>query len=304
MDIRLDWLLRAAWISATLPILIASFPSSRLNSFHQLLLGFSRRGKTMQPSSHFTVPQRFFLHFYLVGVALTTFLLIIIWGYAYKLASLDSGSLDYSTAASQLVGGSQIYSLHVSHFPTLAYRHKIWISVFLLLLMEMQVLRRLYETVYVLKYSSSARMHIFGYLVGLFFYTVAPLTLCYSCAFEAFNFAAYQMIEANVKNQQTVAVDFDWWRLVKPFVKLGWCHWVGAAIFAWGWLHQLRCHAILGSLREDREQNEEYGIPRGDWFEIVSSPHYLAEMIIYLGMLIASGGTDFIIWLLLLFVVI
>lgn len=33
-----------------------------------------------------------------------------------------------------------------------------------------------------------------------------------------------------------------------------------------------------GSLRESR-QADEYVIPRGDWFEIVSSPHYLSEIV-------------------------
>lgn len=34
-----------------------------------------------------------------------------------------------------------------------------------------------------------------------------------------------------------------------------------------------------GSLRDHTEQVDEYVIPHGDWFEIVSSPHYLAEIV-------------------------
>eukprot|EP00268_Persea_americana_P012348 TRINITY_DN1519_c2_g1_i5.p1 TRINITY_DN1519_c2_g1~~TRINITY_DN1519_c2_g1_i5.p1 ORF type:complete len:105 (+),score=15.82 TRINITY_DN1519_c2_g1_i5:149-463(+) len=74
-------------------------------------------------------------------------------------------------------------------------------------------------------------------------------------------------------------VEFDWWGYVKPLMKLGWFQWTGAAIFLWGWIHQYRCHAILGSLRERKEQVDEYTIPHGDWFEIVSCPHYLAEIV-------------------------
>lgn len=48
---------------------------------------------------------------------------------------------------------------------------------------------------------------------------------------------------------------------------------------------------------------DEYVIPRGDWFEIVSSPHYLAEIVIYAGMVFASGGADLTIWLVFGFVV-
>lgn len=96
-----------------------------------------------------------------------------------------------------------------------------------------------------------------------------------------------------------------------------------------------------GSLREHAEQIDEYVIPHGDWFEIVSCPHYLAEIVIslslslslsllhkhktilvtmlrlandlnsclqmmkviYAGLLVASGGTDITIWLLFAFVV-
>ncbi|KAF9623412.1 hypothetical protein IFM89_002996 [Coptis chinensis] len=40
----------------------------------------------------------------------------------------------------------------------------------------------------------------------------------------------------------------------------------------------------------------------GNWFEIVSCPHYLAEIVIYAGLLVASGGSDPTIWLLFGFV--
>ncbi|GMY05636.1 polyprenol reductase 2-like isoform X1 [Fagus crenata] len=64
-----------------------------------------------------------------------------------------------------------------------------------------------------------------------------------------------------------------------------------------------RWKEYLGSLRDRTEQDEEYVIPHGDWFESVSSPHYLAEIVIYAGLLVASGGTDLTIWLLFGFVV-
>ncbi|XP_021301225.1 polyprenol reductase 2-like [Herrania umbratica] len=299
------WLLRAGWVAGTLPLLIASLPSSRLGSFHTLLLGFAKRGKIMPSSSHkFTVPQSFFLHFYLLAVAWTTVLLMGIWWFAYKVAPLSVESLSYSAAASHLTGGFHVFSLHKSRLASAEDRFNVWKSVFLLLLMEIHVLRRLYETLFVFNYSSSARMHIFGYFTGICFYIAAPLSLCTFCALEVVNFAADQVAEFNVEGQEMLSsTDFDLWGYVKPMTRLGWCQWAGAAIFAWGWLHQYFCHAILGSLRGHRDQTVEYVIPHGDWFNIVSSPHYLAEMIIYVGLLVASGGTDFTIWLLLGFVV-
>ncbi|MFS7889364.1 putative polyprenol reductase [Helianthus anomalus] len=59
----------------------------------------------------------------------------------------------------------------------------------------------------------------------------------------------------------------------------------------------------MGSLREKTEKLEEYVIPYGDWFEYVSSPHYSAEIVIYGGLLVASGGADLSLWLLFAFVV-
>ena len=52
MEMGIVALLRAAWVAVTLPILVASVPSSRLNLFHELVLGFAKRGKIMPSSSH------------------------------------------------------------------------------------------------------------------------------------------------------------------------------------------------------------------------------------------------------------
>lgn len=113
-----------------------------------------------------TVPQRFFSHFYMVAIFWTTILLFAVWFYAIKmLPSLIEQDL-FSTITSNLAGGSHAFSLHKS-LSTKEHVYNVWLSVFLLLLMEAQVLRRFYETIYVFNYSPSARMHILGYLAGL-----------------------------------------------------------------------------------------------------------------------------------------
>ncbi|KAJ6692797.1 POLYPRENOL REDUCTASE 2-LIKE [Salix purpurea] len=306
MELGLVELLRAAWIAGTLPILIASLPCSSLGSFHGLVLGFARRGKIMQSSSHhkFTVPQRFFSHFYVVAVAWTTLLLLGTSIYAYRMTAIVSEPFFYADLGSYLAGRSNVFSFHRPQLMSLEDGHRVWLSVFLLLLMELQVLRRLFETVYVFNYSTSARMHICGYLTGLFFYTAVPLTLCCTFAPEALKFGTNEVFQLIVKGTSSMQdIKFHWQYFINPFWKLGWCQWIGAVIFLWGWIHQHLCHAILGSLREHAGKVDEYVIPRGDWFEIVSSPHYLAEIVIYSGMVFASGGADLTIWLLFGFVV-
>ncbi|KAG9445392.1 hypothetical protein H6P81_016732 [Aristolochia fimbriata] len=306
MELGLAEFLRASWFAGTFPIIMASIPYSHFRFLKTMLLGFAKRGKIMDPKSHkFTVPQQFFLHFYLAAAFWTTVLLACTWLYAYEaVGSLASKPLDYSSVASHLMGGSNVFSFYKSQTVSAQQRYQVWRTVLLLFLMEVQVLRRLYETLYVFTYSPSARMHIVGYLTGLFFYTAAPLSLSCSYVPVALHHAAHKMAFFILKGRtQTEVLEFDWSGYLKPLLVLGWFQWVGVAMFMWGWIHQHRCHAILGSLRKRSDQACEYAIPHGDWFEIVSCPHYLAEIVIYAGLLVASGGTDITLWLLFAFVV-
>lgn len=298
-------LLRAAWIACILPIVAALVPSSKINEFRRLVLQLAGRGKIIDSSARkLSVPQKYFCHFYVIATIWTAFLLVATWLYAYKTAAIVSESSLYSSLASQLTGVSYEFSLHKSHSSAREYKYGIWKSVFLLLLMEAQVLRRLLESIYVFKYSPSARMHIAGYLTGIFFYTAAPLSLCSTYSMEVFKNLLNLIAEFVVKGKDGMQVtEFDLWGHVIPLLQLKWYAWVGAALFFWGWIHQHRCHAILGSVRENGHKADEYAIPEGDWFEYVSSPHYLAEIVIYAGLVIASGFSDITIWLVFGFVV-
>ncbi|CAM8915749.1 unnamed protein product [Rhodiola kirilowii] len=95
------------------------------------------------------------MHFYVFSVVWNTTLLALTWHYAYKIAPLDSDSVKYM--ANHLTGGGHIFSLHKSHSTSVAERYRVWQSVLLLLLMDIQVVSRLYESLYVFKYSYSAR---------------------------------------------------------------------------------------------------------------------------------------------------
>ncbi|KAK4477195.1 hypothetical protein RD792_016409 [Penstemon davidsonii] len=108
----------------------------------------------------------------------------------------------------------------------------------------------------------------------------APLSLCCTHGPEVFKFVTNLFAEFVVKGKDRMQVtELDLWGLVNPFMQLKWYVWIGAAIFSWGWIHQRSCHLILGSLRENGRQRDDYAIPYGDWFEYVSSPHYLAELV-------------------------
>ena len=68
-------------------------------------------------------------------------------------------------------------------------------------------------------------------------------------------------------------------------------------LFTWASYHQYKCHSILANLRRHRSQQQnvvhkqtaiDVGIPQGDWFQFVSCPHYLAEVIIYSSLLLVQ----------------
>ncbi|KAK7381318.1 hypothetical protein VNO78_33925 [Psophocarpus tetragonolobus] len=300
MEVVLIEMLRLGWVAATLPIIVASIPSRKLRWLRRGLSGLAGRGKTMQSlSQNFSIPHRLFAHFYGVALTWTTLLLLGTWAYAYTVLPLVAEPFSYSTITAFLTGGSSIRT----DTSKLKKGFLAWEAVFLLLLLQIQLLSRLYETRHVFHYSPSARMHLLGYLTGFFFYIAAPLSLCGDCAVEVYNFLANLVTEFIVKGKnQMLVTELEFWQFLAPLFKLGWKHWIGAAVFLWGWIHQRQCHKILGSLRHSR-QADEYVIPHGDWFEIVSSPHYLSEIVIYSSFVVATGGSNLTIWLLFVFVV-
>ncbi len=53
--------------------------------------------------------------------------------------------------------------------------------------------------------------------------------------------------------------------------------------------HQYKCHCILANLRNNKNKTSGYSIPYSDWFDYVSCPHYLAEIVIYTSLWIFTG---------------
>ncbi|KAI4320639.1 hypothetical protein MLD38_034097 [Melastoma candidum] len=238
----------------------------------------------------FTVPQRLFLYIYISGVVWTSLLVVASWIYAHNMEAFFPDPFPYTaTTVGDLTKGL--------HLPMLRHIYEVWKSVFLLLLMEIQVLRRLFESMLVFNYSPSARMHITGYLIGVSYYLGALLSLFCNILPESFTywtniFSKMQPVEFNLRES------------VVPLIMLGWYQWIGTSIFIWGWIHQHRWHKILGrgSFRKNGARSNKDMIPYGDWFKIVSCPHCLAEIVIYVGLFVASGASDVTVFLLLIFV--
>ncbi|XP_058882758.1 polyprenol reductase isoform X2 [Acipenser ruthenus] len=89
------------------------------------------------------------------------------------------------------------------------------------------------------------------------------------------------------------------------FSQIQWNHLVGIMIFIWASIHQHMCHVILANLRKGdsgKVVNLGHSIPRGDWFELVSCPHYFAELLIYISFSVTFSGCKLTWWLVVLYV--
>ena len=71
-------------------------------------------------------------------------------------------------------------------------------------------------------------------------------------------------------------------------LQLQWYHFTGVLLFIYASYHQYKCHSILANIRAGHD-SKTYGLPEGDWFELVTSPHYFAEILIYIGIAMVQG---------------
>lgn len=89
---------------------------------------------------------------------------------------------------------------------------------------------------------------------------------------------------------------------------------MASILFIWGSYHQNKCHKILAGLRKNTERGgasdtthptQRYSRPDGDWFELVSCPHFLAEIVIYISLLLCLVVSDLCTcwWLVVVYVV-
>lgn len=99
----------------------------------------------------------------------------------------------------------------------------------------------------------------------------------------------------------------DWWcSSCRPSLgTFSWYQYFGVFLFLWASCHQWNCHNILAKLRHSERGRtvKSYRIPYGDWFEYVSSPHYLAEILIYISFFLIQGGQNIYVGLILLFTI-
>ena len=126
-------------------------------------------------------------------------------------------------------------------------------KVAVLLMFCLHSVRRCYECMYVIKFGSS-RMHIAGYIVGLIYYVIVPITLWHEARDRVFSIFELRTIG-------------------------------GITLFLCGNVAQSYFHWVLSIKRSTSHVVEQrYIFPRGCGFDHVSCPHYTAEIALYAGL--------------------
>jgi 3-oxo-5-alpha-steroid 4-dehydrogenase 3 len=236
------------------------------------LSDMARHGKTRQQHKHYqqqqhyyynyfqrmTVPKAWFRHFYLLGI-LTTLMFV---------------ALELPTTTTTI------------NDATIVLR---WICAMVLLLLHL--VRRWYECYHVHSYGTS-RMHIAGYVVGMLHYVMLPWNFTIIATHQRVNDSASHHHQQQHHSINTTSVLFFWMTLI-----------LGSSLCLYGQYEQHLHHVILSQLRRNKKDtknnnnnsimstmNMMYAIPHGRWFVYVSCPHYLAEIGIYLGLVLVLVG--------------
>ena len=159
-------------------------------------------------------------------------------------------------------------------------------------MLSLQVARRLCECLFVSVFADSSKIHLLHYALGLFFYPAVAFTALLHLDNTSGELKVFSLFYSL---SFSLFLDFD-----APFFPR-WYHVISLSLFLWASYHQHVCHRILASLRRPPEQQQEetmrakckalYARPDGDWFELVSCPHFLAEVVIYVAVCLCCVAT-------------
>ena len=263
------------------------------------------------PFSDWTVPQRWFAHFYLLGS---------VWNILVA-----------------------TYFLSCAHFSTFSSPSQA-AFVTVLALLQIHLVRRYLETVQLMNYPIGAEMHAVAYLFGISYYLVVPLSVLPNASFMSIYDTCIQKgwvhggvegikslgsgISVLPKSLSPLSTLESEETLVCLFVCLFVCLLVyivyigtytieqfyfyfvlqGVVVFLLGSALQFHSHLLLSRLSSTKQRRRHstttstttsttsvrprYRIPRGGAFEYVSCPHYLGEIVIYFGLALVVGSKE------------
>ena len=221
---------------------------------------------TTQPKDA-SVPQAWFLHFYALGSVACAGVLEV----AVKAAA--AAPLPPPPAAAAALAALTALQLHL--------------------------LRRLLECALQARYPRGARMHALAYAFGMSYYAVLPLSMLPGDAFgEAAAWVGRgggppppptllsRFIRVRVPPSTPTAVAASVAAALSP------AQWVGVAAFVGGSALQAASHAALARLQaRAAASNTPYLLPTAGVLTLCACPHYLGEIVVYVGLALIAAPT-------------
>ncbi|XP_041861841.1 polyprenol reductase [Melanotaenia boesemani] len=251
-------------ISAHVP---RRYKTSRVYVFFQDLIRYGKTKENIKRADWlrvFDVPKRWFWHFYAISVGWNSFLLVLDLNFVYRSQSFPS----WLNGILDILTGAASTDSQVPQLST----------VLVHLLLCIHSLRRLLECLFVSVFSDGV-IHLVQYVFGLGYYMILGLTVLCSDRME--------------KGTGTLLSQFNW------------IHVVGLLLFIGASFLQHQSMVLLARLRTGKAGAVEtlaHRLPTGGWFELVSCPHYFAELLIYISLSLVFGGLSLTWWLVVLYV--
>lgn len=274
--------LRPAWILWIVAGLALNSVVSYKSYLPRVIVGIMEYGKLRTSLNagtrlDLTLPKRWFSHFYIWGSVWILSVTLVFIHSCFLEELLQFPRLPVLDEAVSLVTGGFLHR----HCPAAPMQQEHLDTAVVLSMLSLQVARRLYESLFVSVFSKS-RIHVLHYVLGMLFYPAVALT-------------ALLHLDTAGREGRT-----DSSPVLGVALFLRWYHILAVCLFLWASYHQHLCHKILASLRRGRgtgknrgqASTEDYHRPDGDWFELVSCPHFFAEILIYVAMLLCCVVTD------------
>ncbi|XP_035510021.1 polyprenol reductase [Morone saxatilis] len=251
-------------ISSQLP---KKYETCRIYVLFQDLIRYGKTKQTLRRDDWlrvFDVPKRWFWHFYAISVGWNALLLVLYLNLTFR----------HQSYPPWLIGSLDI----LTGLPSTDSQVPQLSTVLVLLLLCVHSLRRLLECLFVSVFSDGA-LHLVQYVFGLGYYVTMGLTVLCS--------------DRLGKGTGTLLSQLDW------------IHVAGIALFVVASLMQHQSMVLLARLRTGKSGTVAtlaHRVPVGGWFELVSCPHYFAELLIYVSLSLVFGGLSLTWWLVVLYV--
>ncbi|CAI5722269.1 unnamed protein product [Hyaloperonospora brassicae] len=193
------------------------------------------------------------------------------WTWFYLIGAIHSNGIVLAMVCWQNTRVVQC-ALHVAHPAPTVHEEGTGITIqphaiAFLMLFAAHTTRRAVESVLVTEFGT-AKMHASILFVGMYHYVATPLSVLFD------------------PDATTPHSDTNGRRLLTG---------LGILLFVVASYHQMRCNSLLA--KQKRANNMVHVVPRGDWFNVVRSPLYATEVMLYVSFVLVTGGTTAMLYL-------